>query len=157
LIVILGSTASGKSQLALDIAQKINGEIINADSMQVYSGNSGIMTAKPTPDDLSKAVHHLYDYVPIEKLDFTVRDYERDFETTLRGILEWGKVPILIGGTNYYIENVVFTQLSNDMMKDEETKIEMIPDELIEVHEGFKEKYWGTQRENDPSDLEGDQ
>jgi len=65
-IFILGTTGVGKSKLSLDLADRFNGEIVNADSMQIYKGNQGIMTAKPSPDEKSRVVHHLYDIVGID-------------------------------------------------------------------------------------------
>ena len=73
-IFVLGSTGSGKSKLALDLAEKFNGEIVNADSMQIYYGNGdGIMTAKPSASDLKRVRHHLYEIIDMEKVtDFNV-------------------------------------------------------------------------------------
>ena len=73
-IFVLGSTGSGKSKLGIDLAKELNGEIVNADSMQIYSGNDeGVMTAKPSLEDLKKVKHHLYEIADMEKVvDFNV-------------------------------------------------------------------------------------
>ena len=73
---MLGTTGVGKSKLSLDLAERLNGEIVNADSMQIYSGNAGVMTAKPTPEERARAPHHLYDVVdPLQTRDFNVNKY----------------------------------------------------------------------------------
>ena len=73
-IFVLGSTGSGKSKLSIDLALKYNGEIVNADSMQIYKGNdAGVMTAKPSAEDLSKVKHHLYEIADMKNVvDFNV-------------------------------------------------------------------------------------
>ena len=74
-IFIVGTTGVGKSKLGLDLATKLNGEIINADSMQIYDGNAGIMTAKPTIEEKSMAKHHMFDVVDMFTKDFNVNKY----------------------------------------------------------------------------------
>lgn len=77
-VFVLGTTAVGKSKLALDLALKFDGEIVNADSMQIYKGNGdGIMTAHPSKSDLKKVVHHCYSFVNLETRDFNVQDYRK--------------------------------------------------------------------------------
>lgn len=73
MMFILGSTGSGKSKLALDLAESFNGQIVNADSMQIYKGNGlGVMTANPGKKDLDRIPHHLYDIVDLYTHDFNV-------------------------------------------------------------------------------------
>ena len=74
MLFILGCTGSGKSKLALDLAKEFNGEIVNADSMQIYHGNGqGVMTAKPSEEDLKAIQHHLYDIADMTTtVDFNV-------------------------------------------------------------------------------------
>ena len=74
-LFIIGTTGVGKSKLSLDLAEKLNGEIVNADSMQIYNGNDGIMTAKPTSDEKSRVRHNLYDVVEMTQTDFNVNKY----------------------------------------------------------------------------------
>lgn len=73
-LFVLGSTGSGKSKLGLDLAKQFNGEIVNADSMQIYFGNGeGIMTAKPSAADCAQVRHHMYDIVDMNRVsDFNV-------------------------------------------------------------------------------------
>lgn len=107
-VFFLGSTASGKSRLALDVAKRLNGEIINADSMQVYE-NYGVMTAKPTEEERKEVPHHLYDYVPVTTLDYALPQYLKDLQAVLDTI-PMEKLPIVVGGTNYFIEHFLFEQ-----------------------------------------------
>lgn len=106
LVVIVGPTASGKSDLAMQIAQQFNGEIICADSRTVYK-NMDIGTAKPTIADRTKVVHHLLDVVtPLET--FSAARFK---ELALRAIKEVstkGKLPILVGGTGLYVDSVLY-------------------------------------------------
>lgn len=105
LIVILGPTAVGKSGLALELAQQINGEIINADSRQVYR-YMDIGTAKPTSDQLERVPHHLLDIVnPDENL--ALAQYQQMAYAAINGIQAKGKLPLLVGGTGQYITAVI--------------------------------------------------
>ncbi len=105
LIVITGPTASGKSQLALRLAQQHGGEIISADSMQVYR-KLDIGTAKPTPEDLRKVPHHLVDIVNPED-SFSVARFQRLAYAAIEEIMERKALPLLVGGTMLYIKAVV--------------------------------------------------
>lgn len=106
LVVIVGETASGKSALALDLAEKYNGEIICADSRTVYTGMD-IGTAKPTQEDRARVPHHLLDVVePSER--FTVVDFKRLANEAIDDITARGKLPILVGGTGLYIDAVIY-------------------------------------------------
>jgi len=107
-LFIVGTTAVGKSKLSLDLASQLRGEIVNADSMQVYAGNEGIMTAKPTPDEKQRIPHHLYDCVDLFVKDFNVNKYRTLSLDAIQGILARGHVPVVVGGTNYYIETLLF-------------------------------------------------
>ncbi len=105
ILVITGPTASGKSSLAMSLAQKLDGEIISADSMQVYR-KLDIGTAKPTPEDRQKIAHHLLDICdPDER--FTVATYLRLAREKIRDILDRGKSLIVCGGTGLYVKALV--------------------------------------------------
>ena len=99
-ILIAGPTASGKSQLALDIAEKINGVIVNADSMQVYE-DLRVLTARPSDQDLALASHALYGFVS-GGTAYSAGRYAVDAERVIAECLEAGHLPILIGGTGLY-------------------------------------------------------
>lgn len=95
-VLIAGPTASGKSAMALKIAQRLGGAIINADSMQVYAGWR-ILTARPSPEDEARAAHHLYGHVA-QDAAYSVGHWLRD----IAPLLEAGPRPIIVGGTGLY-------------------------------------------------------
>lgn len=105
-IVIAGPTAAGKSSFAIELAKKIGGEIVSADSMQVYRGMN-IGTAKVTAEEMQGIPHHLVDVCEI-KDSFTVVDYYNRALEAIRGILKRGKVPIVVGGTGFYIHTLIY-------------------------------------------------
>ena len=104
IIVILGQTATGKSALAVKIAKKINGEIISADSRQVYKGLD-IGTGKISQKEMCQIPHHLLD-IANPKARFTVAEYKELADKTITDILTRGKTPIICGGTGFYINAV---------------------------------------------------
>jgi len=105
LIVILGPTASGKSELAIKIAKKFDGEIISADSRQVYK-KVNIGTGKVTKKEMKGIPHHLLD-VANPKRRFTVAQYRKLVIKAINKIFKKSKIPILCGGTGFYIQAVV--------------------------------------------------
>jgi tRNA dimethylallyltransferase len=105
LIVICGPTASGKSQLAIDLAKEFNGEVVNADTMSFYR-NMNIGTAKVTPDEMQGIPHHMIDILDITE-DANVAWYQREARKVIDEIISRGKRPILVGGTGLYIKAVV--------------------------------------------------
>lgn len=107
IIVILGPTASGKSSLAVTLAKKCKGEIISADSRQVYKGLN-IGTGKITKKEMRGVPHHLLN-VASPKTVFTVQDFKEQAEQAIAEILSRKKVPIICGGTGFYIQAVVDT------------------------------------------------
>ena len=106
IIVICGPTASGKTKLGIEVADKINGEIISADSMQIYE-DMDIGTAKPTEEERRQAVHHLIDFVEPNKR-YSVADFKSDADKTIKDILSRGKTPIIVGGTGLYINSLIY-------------------------------------------------
>lgn len=105
LIVVVGPTASGKTALAIDLAKAVNGEIVSADSMQIYEGMD-IATAKPTPEELAEVPHHLIGFLPVET-PFSVADYAVLARTAINEIMNRGKIPILCGGTGLYVKAII--------------------------------------------------
>jgi tRNA dimethylallyltransferase len=105
LIVILGPTASGKTELAIKLAKKFNGEIVNADSRQVYKGMD-IGTAKPTKKEMKGVPHHLLN-ITSPKRKFTVAQYRKLALKAIEKIQKKGKIPFLVGGTWFYIRAIV--------------------------------------------------
>lgn len=105
-IVIVGPTAVGKTKMSIELAKRLNGEIINADSTQIYEGMD-IATAKVTETEMEDIPHHLLSICPISK-EYTVYDYQKDCRQAIQDILERGKQPILVGGTGLYIKAALY-------------------------------------------------
>ena len=105
LIVICGPTASGKSQLAIELAKEFNGEVVNADTMSFYR-NMNIGTAKVAPSEMQGIPHHMIDVLDITE-DANVAWYQREARKVIDDIIARGKRPILVGGTGLYIKAVV--------------------------------------------------
>ncbi len=116
LLVIVGPTASGKTALAVECAKKFGGEIISADSMQIYKGMS-IATAKPTEEEMQGIPHHLIDFVDVTS-QYSVAQFVADAEKCCRDILSRGKLPVLAGGTGLYVDsfvnNISFSEADGD-------------------------------------------
>lgn len=104
-IIIAGPTASGKSQLAIDIALEMNGVILNADSMQIYQGIS-ILAAVPNNEDKQRVEHRLYELFP-NIFRGSVIDWLDKIVPEIRHVWQEGKVPIVVGGTGLYIDNLI--------------------------------------------------
>ncbi|KOM50564.1 hypothetical protein LR48_Vigan08g139100 [Vigna angularis] len=105
-IVISGPTGSGKSRLALELAKSLNGEIVSADSVQVYRGLD-VGSAKPSPDERKEVPHHLVDILhPSE--DYSVGQFFEDARQATRCILDNGRVPIVVGGTGLYLRWFIY-------------------------------------------------
>lgn len=119
LIAVVGPTASGKTGLAIDIANYVGGEIVSADSMQIYK-YMDIGSAKPTPEERSQAIHHMIDFLEPDE-EFSVADYTEMAHTVIANITAHGKIPVMAGGTGLYINSVI-----NDV-----TFGEMEPDYLL--------------------------
>jgi len=105
IILISGPTASGKSKFALKLAKKIDGEIINADSMQIFK-EIKILTARPSSKDRSSIKHHLYGFLSVKK-NFSVGDWLKKCLTKISEIKKRRKVPIIVGGTGLYFKSLV--------------------------------------------------
>jgi len=105
-IVIGGPTASGKTALSIELAKKIDGEIVSADSMQIYK-EMNIGTAKPEEKEKQNIPHYMLDFLsPNER--YSVADYKRDAKKAIKEILKKGKTPIVVGGTGLYIDSLIY-------------------------------------------------
>ena len=140
-IVICGPTASGKTALSIELAKQINGEIVSADSMQIYK-DMDIGTAKPTKEEMQGIKHYLIDFVsPDER--YSVADYKQDAKKAIREILKKGKVPIIVGGTGLYVDSLIYEIEYPNIEFDEEyrKKLEKEAEEngLEELYEKAKE------------------
>lgn len=105
-IVIVGPTAVGKTKLSIELAKKLDGEIINADSTQIYKALD-IATAKVTEEEKENIPHHLFDIKNIDE-DYTVYDYQRDCRLKIKEVLTKNKTPIIVGGTGLYIKAALY-------------------------------------------------
>ena len=117
-IVIAGPTASGKTALSIALAKKINGEIISADSMQIYK-YMNIGTAKPTKEEMAGIKHYLLDFVSPDKR-YSVAEFKKDAEKAIEEILKKGKTPIVVGGTGLYIDSLIYGIEYPDIKFDED-------------------------------------
>jgi len=106
-LIICGPTSSGKSEIALAVARELGGEIVNADSRQIYRGMS-IGTGSPPPSARERVAHHLYDFVdPAQR--YSAARYVHDADAIIQEIESRGRVPIVVGGTGFYIEALAGT------------------------------------------------
>lgn len=104
-VVIVGPTASGKTSLAIDVALKYGGEIVSADSMQIYK-NMDIASAKPTSSERALVKHHLVDFLDINE-SFSVAEYKKLALEAMDKISSEGKLPVVVGGTGFYIDTLI--------------------------------------------------
>lgn len=116
-IVIGGPTASGKTALSIELAKRLNGEIVSADSMQIYK-EMNIGTAKPDEEEKEGIKHYMMDFVsPDER--YSVADYKKAAKEAIKEILDKGKTPIIVGGTGLYIDSLIyeieFLELETDL------------------------------------------
>lgn len=117
-IVIVGPTASGKTALSIELAKKIDGEIISCDSMQIYK-DMNIGSAKPTIEEMQGIKHYMIDIAePTER--FSVAEYKKRSEEAIEKILQKVKVPIIVGGTGLYANSLIYNIEYNEIMLDEE-------------------------------------
>lgn len=105
-IVICGPTASGKTKLSIELAKKINGEIISCDSMQIYQ-EMNIGTAKPTIEERQGIKHYLLDFISPEER-YSVADYKIEAKKAMKEIIGKGKIPIVVGGTGLYLDSLIY-------------------------------------------------
>ncbi len=105
ILVITGPTATGKTRLSVELAKDLDGEVVSADSMQVYRGMD-IGTAKVTRDEMQGVVHHMIDIAEPSE-DYSVSRYVAEADAAVRDILSRGKLPIIAGGTNLYIDSLI--------------------------------------------------
>ena len=136
-IVIAGPTASGKTALSIEIAKRINGEIISSDSMQIYK-DMDIGTAKVTPEEMQGIKHYLIDFVSPDQR-YSVSDFKKDSEKAIEEILQKEKVPIVVGGTGLYIDSLIYGIEYPEIEFDEEYRNYLM--KLAEKEEGLQNLY----------------
>lgn len=128
--VIVGPTGVGKTKLSVELAKKLNAEIVNADSMQVYK-DLNIGTAKVREEEKDKIPHHLFDIVDVEEL-YTVYNYQKDARKKIEEISSRGKNVILVGGTGLYIRACLYDYQFNEENNEQETFDSYTNEELVQ-------------------------
>ena len=136
-VVIVVPTASGKTALSIELAKRINGEIISSDSMQIYK-DMDIGTAKVTKEEMQGIKHYLVDCVSPD-MRYTVSDFKKDSQKAINEIIEKGKVPIVVGGTGLYVNSLIYGIEYQDMNFDEEYRNELM--KIAESNEGLIKLY----------------
>lgn len=135
-IVICGPTASGKTALSIELAKKINGEIVSADSMQIYK-DMNIGSAKVTNEEMQEIKHYMIDCVsPDER--FSVAEYKTNAKNAIEEIIKKGKTPIVVGGTGLYIDALIYEIEYKDIKIDENYRKEL---QEIEKNQGLEVLY----------------
>ena len=122
-IVIGGPTASGKTALSIELAKKIDGEIVSADSMQIYK-DMNIGTAKLTKEEMGNIKHYMIDFVSPETR-YSVSQYKKDAFFCIEEIIKKGKTPIVVGGTGLYIDSLIYGIEFPEITIDEEYRKEL--------------------------------
>ena len=147
-LVISGPTASGKTALSVECAKRLNGEIVSADALLVYKGLN-IGTAKPSKGEMGGIPHYMIDVVePTES--FSASDYERLALPILEDIIARGKVPVLVGGTSFYLDALLYKRTLGGAPADEAVRKKY---EAIFEQEG-KEALFSLLQEIDPASAE---
>lgn len=123
IVSIVGPTASGKTKLAVKLAQEFNGEIVSADSMQIYKGMQ-IATAKPTIDETEGIKHHLIDFVSPDET-YSVAMFVKDASRCIADIHSRGKLPFIVGGTGLYVDSLLNNITFSDEQRDEKLSLEL--------------------------------
>ena len=145
LIVLMGPTASGKTSMAVEVCKKYGGEVVTADSMQVYK-HMNIGTAKPDEEEMQGIKHHMIDLVePTE--EYSLADYVKEAKKVIEDIHSRGKLPVLAGGTGLYIDTLI-----SDIALSDGDKDEALREELSEIAKTQGEdKLFEMLREIDPA------
>lgn len=153
-IAVVGATASGKTSYAIELAKKINGEIISADSRLVYKGMD-IGTAKPTIDEMQEIPHYMIDVVEPE-YNYSVGLYVKEAKKYITDIISRGKVPIVVGGTGLYFRVLLENYDLPDVKPDYELRKELSSysyEELLEILTKLDEKAANSVEKNDKKKL----
>ena len=127
-VSLVGPTASGKTRLAVELARKFDGEVISADSMQIYKGMR-IATAKPSAEETRGVPHHLIDFVPPGE-SYSVACFVRDAKAAVADISSRGRLPIIAGGTGLYVDSLL-----NNISFTEEKRDDALTEELWKSYE----------------------
>jgi tRNA dimethylallyltransferase len=148
-IVIVGPTASGKTALSIELAKKINGEIVSCDSMQIYK-DMNIGSAKPTVEEMQGIKHYMIDIASPDQR-FSVAEYKKQAEQAIEEILAKGKTPIVIGGTGLYANSLIYGIEYNEIKLDEEYRNSL---EEIAMQENGLHTLYEQAKKIDPGAME---
>lgn len=148
-IAIAGPTASGKTAISIELAKKINGEIVSCDSMQIYK-DMNIGTAKPTVEEMQGIKHYLIDCVNPEER-YSVSEYKKQATQAIEEILSKNKVPIIVGGTGLYLDSLVYGIEFQEIEFDEAYREEL--EKIAATQEGLAELYQKA-KEIDPEAIQ---
>lgn len=144
-IFIVGPTASGKTSLGVEVAKYFGGEVVSADSMQIYK-YMNIATAKPTQSEMQGIPHHMIDFVDPDT-PYSVAKYKEDAMKCIEDIASRGKIPVVVGGTGLYVDTLLYNTEFFDVEIDEKLR-----KELYEKCEALgSEKLWEELSEIDPA------
>jgi len=155
LLIIAGPTAVGKTEISINVAKKLNGEILSADSMQIYK-HMDIGSAKISKEEMEGIPHYLIDIIDPHE-SFTVSDYKSHAESSIDAIISKGKLPVVVGGTGLYINSLIYNYTFTEAAKDEEYRKHL--DQLAAekgkeyVHEMLKEVDIDSYNRLYPNDL----
>ncbi|MGW9855583.1 tRNA dimethylallyltransferase [Staphylococcus hominis] len=153
LIVIVGPTASGKTELSIELAKKVSGEIISGDSMQVYR-QMNIGTAKVTETEMEGIPHHLIDILNPDE-SFSAYEFKKRAEVIIEDISKRGKVPIIAGGTGLYIQSLIYDYPFDDenISAEKEIKVKEQIDELNDLDNNELHRYLASFDEASANDI----
>ncbi|KAJ5033522.1 uncharacterized protein L3040_008637 [Drepanopeziza brunnea f. sp. 'multigermtubi'] len=154
LIVVLGATGTGKSQLAVDLATRFSGEIINADAVQMYDGLP-IITNRITSKEQQGIPHHLLGFIALKEEPWRVSLFKQKAGEIIKEIRSRGRLPIVVGGTHYYTQSLLFTDALVEAAQSDEEQVqpELTNQEISEkypVLEGPTEDMINLLKEVDP-------
>ncbi len=136
-IVIAGPTASGKSALALALAERMSGEIVGCDSVQLYR-KFDVGSAKPSADELSRVSHHLVDVLDWHE-DYDAARYARDARFAINDILARRKIPIIVGGTGLYLRALLKEAFHDDLPSDEGLRAELQTQSSVDLFQRLRD------------------
>ena len=155
IVVICGPTAVGKSALGLALAKRYNGEIVSADSMQIYRGMD-IGTAKPSLQEQKEIKHHLIDILDVND-EYSAEQYKDDADAVISEVASKGKLPIVLGGTGFYIKALLYEHNFGNAQKN--NKIREKYKNILEnfgkdyLHDILREKDFESSKKIHPNDT----
>ena len=143
IVSVVGPTASGKTRLSVELAKRFDGEIISADSMQIYRGMT-VATAKPTEEEKQGVKHHLMDFLPPDAT-YSVAAFTEDARRCIADITERGKLPFLVGGTGLYVDAVADGYELSDISPDHDLRAHLETFDTPALYKMLKEKLPDTE------------